>query len=162
MEGFKLFEQMKEDKVSPDELTFRSLLSACSHSGFVQVGLSVFRFMKEKYHIVPSDEHYCCVVDLLSRAGHLEEAYELVKCVSSSGKASVLHALLAPCRVHGNTNLSETIGRRLLELESQSPSAYNLVSYAEQERWERVAECRGNPKERGLKSVTGYSVIDYG
>ncbi|KAI5665690.1 hypothetical protein M9H77_15543 [Catharanthus roseus] len=164
VEALKLFEQMKEDMVLPDELTFRSLLSACSHSGFVDEGLSVFRSMKEEYHIVPSDEHYGCVVDLLSRAGHLEEAYELVKCVSSSGNASAIRALLAACRVHGNTNLGETIGSRLLELEPQSPGVYNLVSnlYAEQERWERVAACRGNAKARGLKSVTGYSVIDYG
>ncbi|KAH0984992.1 hypothetical protein GBA52_012169 [Prunus armeniaca] len=78
-EALMLFEQMKNVKIVPDEVTFTSILTACSHSGMVNEGLEVFKSMIEEYSIVPCEEHYGCMVDLLSRAGLLEEAYNLVK-----------------------------------------------------------------------------------
>lgn len=62
------------------------------------------------------EEHYGCMVDLLSRSGQLEEAYNILKSVSSEHCASYLAALLAACRVHGSTILGEVIGRQLLEI----------------------------------------------
>lgn len=165
VEALNLFERMKKE-IIPDELTFRSVLSACSHSGFINEGLSVLRSMKEEYQRMPSDEHYGCVIDMLSRAGQLEEAYNLVKCLSSSANtSSAFCSLLAACRVHGNTDMGQMIGRRLLELDPHNPSAINLISnlYAEQENWEMVAKLRGNAKEKsGLKkTVAGHSLIDF-
>lgn len=162
-EALKLFEQLKKDElVVPDELTFRSVLSACSHSGFIEEGLSVFRSMEEEYQRMPSDEHYGCVIDMLSRAGHLEEAYNFVECLPSTENTSALFALLAACRVQGNTDMGQMIGKRLLELDPHNPNAINLISnlYAEQEKWDIVADLRGNAKERGLKSAAGHSLIE--
>ncbi|KAL3525890.1 hypothetical protein ACH5RR_014262 [Cinchona calisaya] len=163
VQALKLFDQMKKCKVAPDGLTFTALLSACSHSGMVDEGLCVFKSMMEEYRLTPSGEHCSCMVDLLSRAGRIEEAYELLKFLPSNQTASALGALLAACRVHGNINMGEIIGRRLLELDPQNPSAYSSVSnlFAEQEKWEEVAKLRSIAEGRGLKGFTGNSMIEF-
>ncbi|CAK9168987.1 unnamed protein product [Ilex paraguariensis] len=110
VQALKLFDQMKKENVVPDDLTFRSVLAACSHSGLVEEGLHIFRSMKEEYSMIPSEEHYGCVIDLLSRAGRLEEAYDLLQCLPPRQSASALGALLAACRVYGNSEMGETVG----------------------------------------------------
>ncbi|CAN6574699.1 unnamed protein product [Malus baccata var. baccata] len=160
-EALTLFEQMKSEKVVPDEVTFTSVLTACSHSGMVNEGLRVFKSMVEEHSIIPREEHYGCMVDLLSRAGLLEEAYNLIKSMPSDLTASPLKTLLAACKVHGNTEMGEVLGRRLLDLDPQNSSAIALVSnlYAEGGKWNEVAGIRNTAKQRGLKRTPGYSLI---
>ncbi|KAL5807887.1 hypothetical protein ACOSQ3_028578 [Xanthoceras sorbifolium] len=162
IDALKLFEGMKKVKVEPDEITFTSILTACSHSGLVEEGLRVYRSMTEEYSIVPREEHYGCMIDLFSRAGRLEEAYDLVKCMPSRQSASALVALLAACRVHGNREMGEVIGRFILDLEPESSSGYALVSnlFAEGGKWDEVARIRAMVTDRGLKMTTGYSRIE--
>ncbi|TXG46328.1 hypothetical protein EZV62_028169 [Acer yangbiense] len=157
IDALKLFERMKKVNVEPDEITFTSILTACSHSGMVEEGLRVYRSMTEEYSIVTREEHYNCMIDLFSRAGRLEEAYDLVKCVPSRQSASALVALLAACRVHGNMEMGEEIGRLILNLEPESPSAYALVSnlFAEGGKWDEVARIRAMVTNRGLKMTAG-------
>ncbi|XP_059670398.1 pentatricopeptide repeat-containing protein At3g03580-like [Cornus florida] len=161
-EALKLFDQMKKENVAPNEVTFMSILSACSHSGLVEEGLHIFRSMKEEYSLVPCEEHYGCIVDLLSRAGKIEEAYDLLKCLPSRHSASALGSLLAACRVYENNEMGEVIGRRLLDLEPENPSVYGLMSniYAEGGKWDEVARIRAMAQGRGLKRTPGYSLID--
>ncbi|KAM1009739.1 hypothetical protein FF1_045136 [Malus domestica] len=160
-EALTLFEQMKSEKVVPDEVTFTSVLTACSHSGMVNEGLRVFKSMVEEYSIIPREEHYGCMVDLLSRAGLLEEAYNLIKSMPSDLTASPLKTLLAACKVHGNTEMGEVLGRRLVDLDPENSSAIALVSnlYAEGGKWNEVAVIRNTAKQRGLKRTPGYSLI---
>ncbi|KAM2587216.1 hypothetical protein TB1_044424 [Malus domestica] len=160
-EALTLFEQMKSEKVVPDEVTFTSVLTACSHSGMVNEGLRVFKSMVEKHSIIPREEHYGCMVDLLSRAGLLEEAYNLIKSMPSDLTASPLKTLLAACKVHGNTEMGEVLGRRLLDLDPENSSVIALVSnlYAEGGKWNEVAGIRNTAKQRGLKRTPGYSLI---
>lgn len=161
MEALMVFEQMKGEKVEPDEVTFTSILTACSHSGMVNEGLRVFKSMVEEFSIIPTEEHYGCMVDLLSRAGLLEEAYNLVKSLPSRLRASTLGTLLAACKLHGNTEMGENLGRRLLDLEPKNSSVFAMVSslYAEGGKWGEVVSIRATEKERGLKRTPGYSLI---
>ncbi|XP_021834421.1 putative pentatricopeptide repeat-containing protein At3g01580 [Prunus avium] len=161
-EALMLFEQMKNVKIVPDEVTFTSILTACSHSGMVNEGLEVFKSMIEEYSIVPCEEHYGCMVDLLSRAGLLEEAYNLVKSLPSGITASTVRTLLAACKVHGNTEMGEILGRRLLDLDPENSSVFAMVSnlYAEGGKWGEVVRVRDAAKQRGLKRNPGYSLIE--
>ncbi|KAJ4959821.1 hypothetical protein NE237_019731 [Protea cynaroides] len=154
----ELFDRMRREKVVPDELTFTSILSACSHAGLVEEGRHVFHFMMTEYLITPGEEHYGCMVDLLGRAGHLEEAYDLVKCLPSSKSASALSALLAACRVHRNLKMGETIGKQLIDLEPENSGTHTLLSniYAEAGQWDEVARIRAIVKERGLRKMPGF------
>ncbi|KAE8661345.1 Mitochondrial saccharopine dehydrogenase isoform 1 [Hibiscus syriacus] len=104
-EVLQLFDRMKNEMIKPDDTTFTSILTACSHSGMVEEGLKVFKCMREDYGIIPCEPHYGCIVDLLSRAGRLEEAYKLLKLVPARQSASALAALLAACKIHGNREL---------------------------------------------------------
>lgn len=162
LDAIKLFECMRKEEIQPDEKTFTSILTACSHSGFIEEGLQVFRSMLEDNSIIPSEEHYGCMVDLLSRAGRLEEAYQLVKCLPSGQSASALGALLAACRMYRNTKLGDIIGRRLLEIEPENSSVYGSISnlYAEGGKWDEVARIRGIAKDIGLTKSPGYSLIE--
>ncbi|KAG9443715.1 hypothetical protein H6P81_015055 [Aristolochia fimbriata] len=74
------FNEMKVHNIKPNELTFSSVLSVCSHTGLVELGLRIFHSMEAEHQISPSEEHYSCIIDLLGRAGRLEEAHDLVKC----------------------------------------------------------------------------------
>jgi pentatricopeptide repeat protein len=161
-EVLKLFDRMKGEKVEPDEVTFTSILTACSHSGLVEEGLQVFRSMKEEYSMIPCEVHYSCMVDLLSRAGQLDEAYAMVKRLPSGKSTSSLGALLAACIVYRNTEIGEVVGRQLLELVPENSSAYSLVSnlYAEGGKWDEVARIRAIVKDKGLKRTPGCSLIE--
>uniref|UniRef100_A0A2P2Q603 Pentatricopeptide repeat-containing protein At3g57430ic n=1 Tax=Rhizophora mucronata TaxID=61149 RepID=A0A2P2Q603_RHIMU len=160
-DALKLFGSMKRYNVEPDEVTFTSLLTACSHSGLVEDGLRVFRSMTKDYSIKPCEEHYGCMVDLLSRAGQLKEAYDLIVCLPSKQRASALSSLLSACQVHGNTEMGELIGEHLLNLEPDNAGAYTLMSniYAEGGKWDEATEIRAKAKSKGLKKTYGYSML---
>ncbi|KAL2546757.1 Pentatricopeptide repeat-containing protein [Forsythia ovata] len=161
--ALKLFDQMRKEKVTPDEVTFTSVLSACSHSGSLETGLCIFWSMEKDYGVVPSEEHYGCVVDLLGRAGQLEEAYNVLKCLPSRQSASALRALLAACRVHFSTAMGERIGRWLLDMDPQHTSIYCAVSnmYAGGGKWDDVARIGAIAEGKGLKRTPGYSLVDF-
>jgi pentatricopeptide repeat protein len=77
-EALKYFEQMCEEGVQPNDITFICLLSACSHAGLVDEGRRFYALMVTDYMISPKFEHYTCIVDLLGRADHLQEAENMV------------------------------------------------------------------------------------
>ncbi|KAK9061783.1 hypothetical protein SSX86_018966 [Deinandra increscens subsp. villosa] len=160
--ALELINRMKEEKIVPDDVTFMSALSSCSHAGLVEEGLNLFKIMKEEYGLVPGEEHYGCVVDLLGRAGQLKEAFDFLKCVPPTQSGSALGALVAACRVHGKSEMGEALGRWLLEFDPENSSSYGLVSnlYAENERWNEAAHIRATAKQRGLKMTTGRSLIE--
>eukprot|EP01018_Ginkgo_biloba_P037502 Gb_11385 [translate_table: standard] len=70
-----LFNTMQQMGMKPNYITFVSVLSACSHASLVKEGCQYFEFLIQNYCITPKTEHYACMVDLLGRAGHLNERY---------------------------------------------------------------------------------------
>lgn len=166
MHGFyikvlEMFKLMEEGNINPDGLTFSSVLSACSHAGLVKEGLRIFQSMTSMYSVLPQEEHYGCIVDLLSRAGHLEEAYKLIKLSTLNDRSSVLCALLSACRTHGNTILGQIISDELLELE-QNPGTYALISevFAQKGQWNKSATIRNIANKSGLRKLPGSSFIE--
>ncbi|KAL9996601.1 putative tetratricopeptide-like helical domain superfamily [Helianthus debilis subsp. tardiflorus] len=160
--ALELINGMKKENIVPDEVTFMSALSSCSHAGLIEEGLNLFKMMKEEYGLVPGEEHYGCVVDLLGRAGQLKDAFDFLKCVPPTQSGSALGALVAACRVHGNNEMGEGLGRWLLDLDPENSSSYGLVSnlYAESKRWNEAAHIRATAKQRGLKTTAGFSLIE--
>lgn len=57
----------------------------------VDEGLRIFRSLKNSYRIQPGVQHYGCLVDLLGRAGMLEEAKKVV--TQELGKEMVRHLI---------------------------------------------------------------------
>ncbi|KAL2556448.1 Pentatricopeptide repeat-containing protein [Forsythia ovata] len=161
-DAIELFLKMQEAKVEPNCVTFTNLLSACSHSGQVEEGRDFFRQMELVYNVVPVVKHYACMVDILGRAGLLEEAMELIKNMPMAPAASVWGALLGACRLHSNVDLAEHAFARLVELEPQNHGAYVLLSniYAKSGKWDKVSELRKVMRDCGLKKEPGCSSIE--
>ncbi|XWS23650.1 hypothetical protein CRYUN_Cryun28dG0033200 [Craigia yunnanensis] len=89
LEALLLFDEMRNAGVSPTDITFIGVLSACDHCGLLEEGLKWFDSMKWDYHIDPGIEHYSCMVDLFARAGCLEEAMNLIEQMPFKADASV-------------------------------------------------------------------------
>ncbi len=107
------FERMCKEGVMIDNVTFTSLLSGCSHAGLVDEGLQYFESMGFVYNKSPTVEHYACMVDLLGRAGFLNEAEGLITTMLCQPSVSVWKALLSACRVHGDVDMGERIAKRV-------------------------------------------------
>nr|XP_010939498.2 putative pentatricopeptide repeat-containing protein At1g69350, mitochondrial [Elaeis guineensis] len=106
--------QMVAMGIRPNEVTFMSILSACSHAGLVEEGLFYFDLMKQEFGIEPQSEHYACVVDLLSRAGHVDRAYKFIKSMLVEPDASIWRSLLnGGCRFHHREDIVGDIQRRI-------------------------------------------------
>lgn len=157
-----LFEEMEALGVIPNDITFIGTLHACSHSGLLQEGKKMFHKMVHEFGIVPKVEHYGCMVDLLGRAGLLDEAHELVKNMPMRPNMAVFGSLLAACKLHKNIKLGEWAAKQFLSLEPHK-SGYNVLMsnmYASENRWGDVAYIRSAMKDEGIVKEPGVSTIE--
>ncbi|XP_026424261.1 pentatricopeptide repeat-containing protein At3g20730-like [Papaver somniferum] len=164
LEALDLFYQMLKEGFQPDDITFTSILSACSHGGYVEEGWRIFQSMVEKHSVTPNTEHYNCVIDLFSRSGQLEEAYGLVQYLPPRERSSALDALLSSCRVYKNMEVGDIVGRELLNLNPNNSGTYTLLGnlYAEAGKWDAAARVREIAKAKSLARQPGYSMIESG
>ncbi|KAG5008858.1 hypothetical protein JHK87_017373 [Glycine soja] len=158
----ELFQRMVESNVSPNEVTFISILCACSRSGMVAEGLEYFNSMKYKYSIMPNLKHYACVVDLLGRSGKLEEAYEFIQKMPMKPDPAVWGALLNSCRIHHHVELGELAAENIFQDDTTSVGYYILLSnlYADNGKWDKVAEVRKMMRQNGLIVDPGCSWVE--
>jgi pentatricopeptide repeat protein len=112
-EALKHFEQMCEEGVQPDDITFVCLLSACSHADLVDEGMRCYASMTTVYMVSAKLEHYTCMVDLLGRAGYLQEAENMIKTMPHKQHVNVWKALLGACRIHGNVEMGERVAKQI-------------------------------------------------
>ncbi|XP_043710603.1 pentatricopeptide repeat-containing protein At5g66520-like [Telopea speciosissima] len=161
-EAVELLSEMLEEGIKPNQITFLSVLAACSHSGLVDDGLRIFHIMMNDHNIRLTMAHYGCIVDLYARAGLLNDAKRFIETMPMEADGSVWRALLGACRLHGNVNLGEHIGRILLELEPSNDGNYVLLSdiYAIGKRWEDVGKLRREMKVSGVRKMPGCSSIE--
>ncbi|XP_056843009.1 pentatricopeptide repeat-containing protein At1g26900, mitochondrial isoform X2 [Raphanus sativus] len=162
-EAINIFYKMEDEsiKVKPNKITFLVVLNACSHGGLVMEGITCFKRMVEVYRFIPEVEHYGCVVDLLGRAGQLEEAYELIKNLPITSDSTAWRALLAACRVYGNVDLGGLVRTKLVEMGERNFADAVLLA--------GTHAVAGNPQGRQYlldnelykeKKEAGYSAIE--
>ncbi|XP_038699637.1 pentatricopeptide repeat-containing protein At4g21300 isoform X2 [Tripterygium wilfordii] len=161
-ECLSLYNEMLENGIRPDHVTFLGIISACGHAGLVDDGIHYFRCMTEEYGIQARMEHYACMVDLYGRAGRLTEAFETIKSMPFLPDTGVWGTLLGACRVHGNVEFAELASGHLFALDPQNSGYYILLSniLADTGQWGRVLKIRSMMKERGVQKVPGYSWIE--
>ncbi|XP_050217829.1 pentatricopeptide repeat-containing protein At5g48910-like [Mercurialis annua] len=164
LEAVGLFEEMIESGVVPDDVAFIGLLSACSHSGLVDKGRMYFDLMTKNFSIEPKIEHYGCMVDMLCRAGLVNEALEFVRKMPIEPNAVVCRTLINGCRAHGKLKLGETITRELIRNEPMHESNYVLLSqiYAKMFNWEKKMKIRELMDKKGMKKIPGSTMIELG
>ncbi|MBA0828868.1 hypothetical protein Goarm_013498 [Gossypium armourianum] len=159
--ALEVFKQMELAKVRPDDITFLGVLKACSHAGLADEALGYFDRMRIDYKVEASADHYSCLVDALSRAGRLYEAYKVIKEMTMKPTAKTWGALLGACRTYGEVELAEIAGRALFEIEPSNAANYVLLAkiYASVGRYEEAERMRMEMKERGVKVAPGSSWI---
>uniref|UniRef100_A0A9I9CF68 DYW domain-containing protein n=1 Tax=Cucumis melo TaxID=3656 RepID=A0A9I9CF68_CUCME len=161
-EAINTFNQMRMTGIKPDEVSFISILYACSHSGLLDEGWKIFSIMKKECQIEPNLEHYACMVDLLARTGNLVKAHKFIQTMPIKPDATIWGALLCGCRIHHDVKLAEKVAERIFELEPENTGYYVLLAniYAEAEKWEEVQKLRKRIGQRGLKKNPGCNWIE--
>jgi pentatricopeptide repeat protein len=161
-EALELLERMCEEGVEVDNVTLVALLSACSHLGLVDEGMHYYESMGLVYGVSSTVEHYACMVDLLGRAGHLDEAEDLIKTMPFEPNVAVWKALLGACRVCGNVEMGERIAKEVIDLDPGNSAGYVMLSniYAAAGKWDISADIQCQRLERGVKKEPGRTWIE--
>jgi len=156
-----LFSRMDIEGVLPDSVTFIGILTACSHCGLVEEGRKYFDMMQNRFMVQPELEHYGTMVDLLGRAGLMEEAYALIKVMPMEPDVVIWRALLSACRIYRKKELGEVAIANISRLESGD---FVLLSnmYCSLKNWDRAERVRQRMKMGGIRKNRGKSWIELG
>ncbi|KAF5449557.1 hypothetical protein F2P56_029989 [Juglans regia] len=157
-----LFNDMLKEKLEPNEVIFTTVLSACSHTGMIGEGWRCFNLMCQTYNFVPTMKHYACMVDLLARAGKLEEALNFIENMPVQPDVSLFGSFLHGCGLYARFDLGEVVIQKMLELHPNEASYYVLMCnlYASDGRWSQVNQMRELMKQRGLSKSPGCSLLE--
>lgn len=157
-----MYKEMLRVGIRPDSVTFIAVLTACSHEGLVEDARKCFDAMRSEYRLVPKVEHYGCMVDVLGRAGLLDEALDFIKTMPIEPDMVLWRALLSACSVHKNVEMGEFVGKFLIERDPLYDGNYILLSniYSQAKRWADAIRVRNIMKQRGVKKCPGCSMIE--
>lgn len=158
----ELFNKMLEGPTKPNDITFLCAISACSHSGLVEEGIHYFTSMKKDYGIEPVMDHYGAMVDLLGRAGCLNEAWDFIQKMPIEPGITVFGAMLGACKIHKNVELGEKAASRLFELDPDEGGYHVLLAniYAAASMWDKLAKVRTIMEKKGLQKTPGCSLVE--
>lgn len=158
----ELFNKMLEGPTKPNDITFLCAISACSHSGLVEEGIHYFTSMKKDYGIEPVMDHYGAMVDLLGRAGRLNEAWDFIQKMPIEPGITVFGAMLGACKIHKNVELGEKAASRLFELDPDEGGYHVLLAniYAAASMWDKLAKVRTIMEKKGLQKTPGCSLVE--
>ncbi|KAM7255487.1 hypothetical protein ACFE04_026189 [Oxalis oulophora] len=160
--ALKLYSDFLHTENKPNHVIFLSVLSACSHNGLVDEGLTIFESMKKDFGIQPRLEHHACIVDLLCRAGRVNEAFMFYKENFPEPSLDVLGILLDGFRTSDNKEFSEMIVREIISLKPSDAGNFVQLarSYASMNKWDGKGEALVRMRSLGLKKLPGWSYIE--
>ncbi|KAL5860790.1 hypothetical protein ACOSQ4_002086 [Xanthoceras sorbifolium] len=174
-EGLKLFNQMHRAdctlgyvcqmwiRFQPDSVSFRSVLSACSHSGLVEEGLHYLNIMNRKYKLTPKKEHYASVIDMFCRRGRFDEAEKWMDEMPFEPDEIIWSSVLNSCRIHKNQELAKKAADQLFKMEKLRDAAPYVSMpniYAVAGQWDSVSKVKKAMKDRGVKKVPACSWVE--
>ncbi|KAJ9179510.1 hypothetical protein P3X46_011292 [Hevea brasiliensis] len=160
--AIELFMEMQRGPIKPNDITYLCVLAACSHSGMVEEGLTYFASMENDYGLEPSMDHYGAMVDLLGRAGRLNEAWDFIQKMPIEPGITVYGAMLGACKIHKNVELGEKAANKLFELNPDEGGYHVLLAniYATASMWDKLAEVRTMMRKKGLQKTPGCSLVE--
>ncbi|MCL7043696.1 hypothetical protein MKW94_027638 [Papaver nudicaule] len=162
-EAIQMFLELERlSGLRPNDVSFLGVLTACSHSGMVTEAQYYFSQMTETYQIKPTIKHYGCLVDVLCRAGLLEEAEEVITELTETPDVIMWGSLLFACKQHGNVEMGKRAAERILELDPTETSGYVLLAnaFALTGRYEEAIDARALMKERDIRKEPGCSLVE--
>ncbi|CAI9103695.1 OLC1v1002226C1 [Oldenlandia corymbosa var. corymbosa] len=156
------FYVMVASGMTPNEVTFLSVLSACAHAGLVDEGQRFFMKMRNSPSYEPKLEHYGCMVDLLGRAGFFEEVIRLIEDMPLKPDAVIWRSLLSACLGHNNLDLAEMAGKKVLELEPEDDGVCILLwnLYRRKKMWKDASRVGKMMRDQSIKKKPGCSWVE--
>ncbi|KAL6503964.1 hypothetical protein OROGR_025887 [Orobanche gracilis] len=132
------------------------------HVGLVDEGMELFKSIEKAHNVVPTKEHYSCVVDLLARAGRIHEAEAFMVRMGFEPDIVMWKTLLSACRNRGNVEVGKRAAENILKIDPSSCAAHVLLCgvYASAGDWKDVANLRSLMREKGVRKVPGRSWIE--
>ncbi|CDO97077.1 unnamed protein product [Coffea canephora] len=163
-EALQLFEEMVKRGLQPDAVTFVAILSACRHSGLVEVGENYFSSMTEDYSILPERDHYACMIDLYGRANQLEKATVFMDKIPMELDAIILGTFINACKMNRNVKLANDAEEKLLKIEGDNGARYVQLAgaYASEGRWDEMGRIMKKMRGKELRKHTGCSWLQVG
>ncbi|XP_068657051.1 pentatricopeptide repeat-containing protein At5g65570 [Aristolochia californica] len=159
--AIRLFDQISNWGLQPNEASFICVLSACSNCGLLEEGKRIFSFLCSKRVCGPTRDHYACMIDLLGRAGRLEEAECLITQIKQPDVV-LWRALLSACKIHGDVEITKRAEKFVRENELGDEGTYVLISniYASTGNWHEVDKMKALMREMKLKKAPGLSRVE--
>lgn len=160
-EAIQIFDEMLERGFRPDEVTFLALLSACRHSGLVEIGEKYFYSMVENYVITPGNDHYACMIDLYGRSNQLEKAVEFMRKIPIERDAVLLGTFLNACKISRNVELAREAEEELLRIGDDNRAGYVQLAnvYAAEGQWVEMGRIRKKMRGKEVKKFAGCSWV---
>jgi len=140
-EALGTFRRMLKCGIRPDRITLFGALSACSLEGLVAEAMDIITLFKDRYHIMPSLDHYTCVADMLCRAGMLREAMNFVENKLPEFSAAMFSNILEACIIQGNIVMAELVAEKMVMQKSRLSLPYIVLAqiYGARCKWEKMA-----------------------
>lgn len=161
-EASECFTRMETTGTKPNRITFLSILNACSHGGLIDEGLQFFKKMIDEFQIIPDIKHYGCLIDMLGRAGRLEEAEEMAKQIPNDIENVVIwRTLLGACGFHENIEIAERVTEKIMEMERKYGGDYILMSniFAGVGRFSDSEKVRKHMDKQNAAKLPGLSFV---
>ncbi|RVW76412.1 Pentatricopeptide repeat-containing protein, mitochondrial [Vitis vinifera] len=137
------------------------IFTTCTHVGLLEQGWNYFKSMKSLYQIEPGPHHYACIVDLLGRAGFLDDAIDLIRSMPCEPHSGVWGALLGASRIHLRLDVAKLAAQQIFKLEPDNAAPYAVLSflYSSAGRNRDSEQVRMAQGLKGVKKSAGYSWI---
>ncbi|MCO5567054.1 hypothetical protein L7F22_020739 [Adiantum nelumboides] len=125
----RFMDAMQRQGWRPDEKTYGSILAGCSHAAKVDEGQQQFRSMGEDYGLLPSIQHFNCLVDLLDRAGCLDKAERILQTIPPADVLTGWVSLLTVCKTFGDNRLGKRCFRLLAQWSATGKEVDRCLQY---------------------------------
>ncbi|XP_030461805.2 pentatricopeptide repeat-containing protein At5g13270, chloroplastic [Syzygium oleosum] len=158
-EALRYFRKMQDSGSRPNGVTFVAVLTACSHSSLITEAECYLKSLNSEYGVTPTIDHFNCMINVYSRAGLLQEAFELINNMNFDPDAMSWKCLLAGCWNHRNLKLGRIASENLLRLNPDDTAGYILLFNlcVSHEKWEEAARIRKKMMEKNLRKEVSCS-----
>lgn len=162
LKALQVFDAMAREGHKPDEAVYVGILNACSRSGLLEEGLRCFDRMRLEHKVAPNAQHYGCMVDLMARAGRLDDARALIGSMPTGPTDAAWRSLLNACRIHCNVELAERALQELSGIGAVNAGDYVILAdmHARTKNWDAAAALRTEAANRGLAQAPGFSAVE--
>jgi pentatricopeptide repeat protein len=157
----ELFKELIRVGVPPDRITFAAVLLACNNGSLVDEGIEIFSLMEMEFGVKAEEEHYSYIVEMLCRAGKLEEAIIIVENMPYRATPDIWRSILFACSMYADLQAIEIVATKIMERSPQTTLPYLVLAqiYQMSGRWESMVRVRKAMENRGTKELIGCSWV---